>query len=240
MTAVLSVSATSAPDSGSLPRPRSMTMAFLPSPLSWMSATSDTTDSFPAAGSGPCSRMDCDPCKSMAQLNFPIRAPAPNAGQQITAKVGSTCWVMSWLLSVVNDKSSVPAPTPRAYSIVSRSVHSNSIGSVTAPTALGSMAIRVSSRSEKSRIFCTQPLQTLPIHTVDRAGYRHAHTQHDLEGGRRACRYGNRRCLRWLSAGAQHHLDLHPKRTIPGRCGRGHRDRTTRSRPHLRGQGAGP
>src|SRR6516225_7524505 len=51
---------------------------------------------------------------------------------------------MSWLFSVVNDRSSVPQPTPRAYSSVSRSVQSNSIGSVTAPTALGSMAIRVS------------------------------------------------------------------------------------------------
>jgi hypothetical protein len=62
-----------------------MTMAFLPSPLSWMSATSVTTDSFPEAGSGACSRMDCEPCNSKAQLNFPISAPAANAGQQITA-----------------------------------------------------------------------------------------------------------------------------------------------------------
>jgi hypothetical protein len=109
-----------------------------------MSATSLTTDSLPAAGSGACSRMDCDPCKSMAQLNFPILPAAANAGQQITAKVGSTCWAMSWLLSVVNARSSVPQPTPRAYNMVSRSVQSNSIGSLTAPTAVGSIAIRVS------------------------------------------------------------------------------------------------
>ena len=40
---------------------------------------------FGAAGSGACSRMDCDPCNNKAQLNFPISAPAANAGQQITA-----------------------------------------------------------------------------------------------------------------------------------------------------------
>src|SRR5262249_52269956 len=33
-----------------------------------------------------------------------------------------------------------------AYSMVSRSVHSNNIGSLTAPTAVGSIAMRVSSR----------------------------------------------------------------------------------------------
>src|SRR5581483_3615527 len=54
---------------------------------------------------------------------------------------------MPWLFSVVNDRSSVPAPTPSAYSKVSRSVHSNSVGSVTAPMALGSIAITASSRS---------------------------------------------------------------------------------------------
>src|SRR5947209_5247551 len=53
---------------------------------------------------------------------------------------------MPWLFSVVNDRSSRPAPTPSAYSSVSRSVHSNSIGSLTAPTALGSIAIGVSFR----------------------------------------------------------------------------------------------
>src|ERR1700739_4425307 len=60
---------------------------------------------------------------------------------------------MSWLLSVVNDRSSVPQPTPRAYSIVSRSVHSNSIGSLTAPTALGALAIRGSSHLAESSRF---------------------------------------------------------------------------------------
>ena len=79
-----------------------------------MSATSVTTDSLPAAGSGACNRIPCEPCKSMAQLNDPTLPAAPNAGQQITAYVGSTCWSMSWLFSVVNDKSSSPAPTPSA------------------------------------------------------------------------------------------------------------------------------
>ena len=32
------------------------------------------------------------------------------------------------------------------------------------------------------------------------------------KASRRACRNGNRRCLRRIAAGAQHHLDLHPKR----------------------------
>ena len=85
MTNVVSVSATSFPESGSVPRPRSTRIAFLPSPLSWMSATSETTDSLPAGGRGACSRMACDPCKSMAQLNVPTLPAAPNAGQQITA-----------------------------------------------------------------------------------------------------------------------------------------------------------
>src|SRR6201996_1023189 len=52
---------------------------------------------------------------------------------------------MSWLFSVVNFRASRPAPTPRAYSRVSRSVHSNDMGSVVAPTAFGSIAMRVSS-----------------------------------------------------------------------------------------------
>ncbi|CFB96222.1 Uncharacterised protein [Mycobacterium tuberculosis] len=89
-------------------------MAFLPSPLSWMSATSVTTDSFPAAGSGACSRMPWEPCSSAAGLNVPTFAAAPNAGQQITAYVGNTCWSMPWLFSVVNARSPVPAPTPIA------------------------------------------------------------------------------------------------------------------------------
>ena len=68
-----------------MPRPRNTRMAFLPSPLSWMSATSVTTDSFPAGGSGACNRISCEPCNSMAQLNVPTLPAAPNAGQQITA-----------------------------------------------------------------------------------------------------------------------------------------------------------
>ncbi|OVF00194.1 hypothetical protein B0173_04649 [Mycobacterium avium subsp. paratuberculosis] len=68
-----------------MPRPRNTRIAFLPSPLSWMSATSETTESLPAGGSGACSRMLCEPCNSMAQLNFPTNPAAPKAGQQITA-----------------------------------------------------------------------------------------------------------------------------------------------------------
>ena len=124
ITSVVSVSAIWAPVAGSLPRARSMMIAFLPSPLSWMSATSATTDSAPAAGSGAKSRISCEPCSSLPQLNEPTSEAAPNPMQQITAKVGSTCWGTSWLFSVVKARSSVPAPTPRAYSMVSRSVHS--------------------------------------------------------------------------------------------------------------------
>ena len=58
MTSVVSVSAISVPESGSVPRPRNTRIAFLPSPLSWMSTTSVTTESLPVAGSGACSRMD--------------------------------------------------------------------------------------------------------------------------------------------------------------------------------------
>ena len=97
-----------------MPVPLSMTTAFLPSPLSWMSATSDTTLSLPAGGSGANNRIRWDPCSSMPKLNEPISAAAPNAGQAMTANVGSTCWSMSWLFSVVNARSSVPAPTPSA------------------------------------------------------------------------------------------------------------------------------
>lgn len=52
MTSVVSVSAISCPESGSVPRPRSTRIAFLPSPLSWMSATSETTESLPRAATG--------------------------------------------------------------------------------------------------------------------------------------------------------------------------------------------
>ncbi len=114
MTAVASVSAISSPVSGSVPRPRIIRIAFLPSPLSWMSATSETTDREPEAGSGANNRISCDPCSSIPQLNDPTLAAAAKPMQQMTAKVGNTCWVMSWLFSVVNDKSPVPAPTPSA------------------------------------------------------------------------------------------------------------------------------
>ena len=89
-------------------------MPFLPSPLSWMSATSATTDSDPVAGSGADSRISWEPCNSIPALNEPTSPAAPNPMQQITAKVGSTCCAMSWLFSVVNARSSVPAPTPSA------------------------------------------------------------------------------------------------------------------------------
>src|SRR6195952_3963535 len=112
-------------------------MAFLPSPLSWMSATSEVTLSLPDVGNGACRRICCEPCRSMAQLNDPTSAAAPHAGQAMTAYVGSTCWVMSWLFSVVNAKSLVPAPTPSAYKRVSRSVHSNACGADLAPMAAG-------------------------------------------------------------------------------------------------------
>ena len=56
------------PVSGSVPVALSITIAFLPSPLSWMSATSATTLSLPAGGSGANSRISWDPCSSMAKL----------------------------------------------------------------------------------------------------------------------------------------------------------------------------
>ena len=111
---MVSVSAIGSPVAGSLPLARSMMMAFLPSPLSWMSATSATTDSAPAAGSGAESRISCEPCSSFPQLNDPTSGAAAKPMQQITAKVGSTCCGRSWLFSVVNARSPVPAPTPRA------------------------------------------------------------------------------------------------------------------------------
>ena len=89
-------------------------MAFLPGPLSWISATSATTDNDPDAGNGADSRISWDPCSSMPQLNEPTSGAAAKPIQQITAKVGSTCWGMSWLFSVVYARSPVPAPTPSA------------------------------------------------------------------------------------------------------------------------------
>ena len=64
MTAVVNVSATTSPVSGSVPVALSMTIAFLPSPLSWMSATSATTLSLPDGGSG---REQPDPLGSVQQ-----------------------------------------------------------------------------------------------------------------------------------------------------------------------------
>ena len=80
----------------------------------------------------------------MAQLNDPTSAAAPHAGHAMTAYVGSTCCSMSWLFSVVKARSLVPAPTPSAYSRVSRSVHSNGCGAVLAPMALGLIGIGLS------------------------------------------------------------------------------------------------
>ena len=68
-----------------MPVALSMTIAFLPSPLSWMSATSATTLSLPAAGSGANSRISWDPCSSIAKLNVPILAAAANGRQAMTA-----------------------------------------------------------------------------------------------------------------------------------------------------------
>ena len=82
---MVSVSATAVPVSGSLPVALSMTIAFLPSPLSWMSATSLTTLSAPAAGSGANSRMLCDPCSSRLKSNDPMLAAAANGEQAMTA-----------------------------------------------------------------------------------------------------------------------------------------------------------
>src|SRR5271155_5492771 len=224
-----------------------------------MSDTSVTTDSLPAAGSGACTRIPCEPCNSMAQLNDPTLPAAPNAGQQITAYVGSTCWSMSWLFSVVNDKSSSPAPTPSAYSNVSRSVHSNSMGSVVAPTAFGSIAMRVSSSvrfhwigsngaaqpfhaipplarcgrrsAPASAIFCTQPWQTHHAEALGRAGYSHAqsHSHRHLEGCRRTRRRHHRRRLLWVTAGTQHHVDLHPARRVAEQRPASHQHRHPRT-----------
>jgi len=49
----------------------------------------------------------------------------------------STCWAMSWLISVVKLRSAVPAATPSASSSVFRSVHSMSWGAALAPMAFG-------------------------------------------------------------------------------------------------------
>src|SRR5581483_7960747 len=105
------------------------------------SATSATTLSLPAGGRGLNTLICCEPCSSMPKLNVPILPIAPKAGQAITAYVGSTCCSMSWLFSVVNARSSRPQPTPSAYSIVSRSVHSTRCGFVVTPIALGSNGI---------------------------------------------------------------------------------------------------
>src|SRR6478736_122715 len=85
ITAVVNVSAMTSDVSGSVPVAFNMTIAFLPSPLSWMSATSATTLSLPVGGSGLCSRISWDPCRSMAKLNLPILPAAAKGRQAMTA-----------------------------------------------------------------------------------------------------------------------------------------------------------
>src|SRR5258705_9579373 len=101
MTAVVNVSATTSDVSGSVPVAFSMTIAFLPSPLSWMSATSATTLSLPDGGSGLNSRIPWDPWSRMAKLNGPILADPANGGQAITEEVGRICLGGAGLVIVV-------------------------------------------------------------------------------------------------------------------------------------------
>src|SRR3954470_1931084 len=86
----------------------------------------------------------------MAKLKEPILPAAAKPVQAMTEYVGSTCCGMSWLFSVVNARSSVPAPTPSAYSRVSRSVHSKICGSVVAPIAFGSIGIELPSGCQET------------------------------------------------------------------------------------------
>ena len=81
----MSDSATRSPVSGSLPVALSMTTAFLPGPLSWMSATSLTTLSRPAGGSGLNTRMAWEPCSRRLKSKLPIVVAAANGEQAITA-----------------------------------------------------------------------------------------------------------------------------------------------------------
>jgi hypothetical protein len=78
----------------------------------------DVVRTVPSTGMAPLSSMDSSPCTSMAQLKSPIIEKAPPPTPTMTAKVGSTCWSMCWLFSVVNCSSwagsTDPAPTPTA------------------------------------------------------------------------------------------------------------------------------
>jgi hypothetical protein len=72
--------------------------------------------SVPDTGTGWCSSTDCSPWTSIAGLKSPSfeKTPPDPAEFNTTGIVGSICWSMSIEFSVVNDRSSVPAPTPRA------------------------------------------------------------------------------------------------------------------------------
>ena len=84
-----------------------------------MPTISPTVLIVPSTGIGLDSAMACSPCTSMAGLNEPM-APMTAAPPKpsTTAMVGSTCWGVSLVFSVVNCSSekgsTAPQPTPSA------------------------------------------------------------------------------------------------------------------------------
>ena len=117
-------------------------MACLPSPLSWMSVTVSVTRIVPSTGISLWSVIAWAPWTRRLQSISPTEPMAPPPIPTITAKVGSTRWVMPWLFSVVNSSSNpvgsmAPAPTPRAYRRQSLEFHDRSVGPEVTPTAFG-------------------------------------------------------------------------------------------------------
>ena len=106
-----------------------------------MPVISATVLTVPSTGNSRCSVMRCSPCTSIAGLNDPMLPNTPLTSAIVTTWVGRARWVTFMEFSVVNARSSTPAPTPRAYNSESLERQEVVDGSDVTPTASGLIGI---------------------------------------------------------------------------------------------------
>ena len=112
MKADMTVSNNGSEVSGSTDRAVISTTA--PLTLSYTPVISAVVEARPCGSSSRWSTIRCSPWTSIAGLNDPMVPNTPETSASVTTIVGSARWVMFIEFSVVNARSSVPAPTPRA------------------------------------------------------------------------------------------------------------------------------
>ena len=123
----------------------------------------DVSVALPSTGTSRCSVTACVPWTTIAGLNVPaffnadpIAVPQPIT----TGNVGSTRCGTPLVFSVVKASSSVPAPTPTAYSRASLLSQLTSTGSLSVPTASGLSGIAAD--YERAACLAAQPERDRP------------------------------------------------------------------------------